>query len=112
VSAAEELRKAAGTLGELAALAQKDLDTEDYWKPYDPQTAWRDGFVNGFGGVCSDLVAEFTPSVAMMLADLMNASAKFVDIYERLAGGEVPDAEQDMMVRRLLAIAREINGTA
>jgi hypothetical protein len=94
---AEELRTAAQTLRPLAEAAQHDLETADYWKPYDPATAWRDGFVNGFGGISSDLAAIFTPTTALALADLLDDQA---------------DGDDEGVINPwALALARQILGT-
>ncbi|MEU7061894.1 hypothetical protein [Streptomyces sp. NPDC046197] len=47
---ADELTTAADLLYPLTDAAQADLDTDDFWKCYDPATAWHDGFLNGMGG--------------------------------------------------------------
>lgn len=71
-----ELTAAADLLQPLAEKAQHDLDTKEYWACYDKTAAWRDGFVNGFGGISSDLVAYFTPTFATELARLFRAEAR------------------------------------
>ncbi|GGU62409.1 hypothetical protein [Streptomyces lavendofoliae] len=102
---ADELRTAAQTLMDLADTAQEDLDTADYWKPYDKTTAWRDGFVNGFGGACSDLVAVFTPATAHALAAWLRSEA------DRLTVTTHP-GWQDTVAPNPLAVARAINGSS
>ncbi|MYS14377.1 hypothetical protein GTW73_10505, partial [Streptomyces sp. SID4982] len=47
---ADELRAAAETLDDLTEAAARDMKTNGYWACYQPDTAWRDGFANGFGG--------------------------------------------------------------
>jgi hypothetical protein len=89
---------------DLADTAQEDLETADYWKPYNKVTAWRDGFVNGFGDVCSDLVAVFTPATAHALAGWLRYEA---DLIER-----VPGAELRGRTEHALTVAREINGAS
>lgn len=105
---ADELRTAAQTLMDRADIAQHDLDTDDFWKCYDPATAWRDGFVNGFGGVSSDLVAVFTPATAQSLAAWLRVEA------ETWAGDEVHSrcTTQTCTLDAALAVARQINGGA
>ncbi|MFI8535393.1 hypothetical protein ACIGMX_34750 [Streptomyces aquilus] len=73
---AEQLTAAADLLQPLAEKAQHDLETADYWACYDKTTAWRDGFVNGFGGISSDLVAYFTPAFTAELVRLFRAEAR------------------------------------
>lgn len=107
---ADELRQAAQTLMDLADVAQTDLDTDDYWKPYDKATAWRDGFVNGFGGVCSDLVAVFTPAVAHALAAVLRLEADVV--AARTAEDGTDEYAVDLRGDHLLDIARQINAAA
>lgn len=103
-SPADELRTAAQTLMDLADTAQDDLDTEDYWKPYDKATAWRDGFVNGMGGACSDLVAVFTPATAHALAAWLRTAAEYADRWPA-------DHQANSPFRAgALAVARQING--
>lgn len=70
---ADDLHAAAALLRERAAAAQTDLETADYWTPYDTVTAWRDGHVNGFGGVSSEYVAMLPPSAGLALADWLDA---------------------------------------
>jgi hypothetical protein len=100
---AEELRAAARILRQLAEAAQRDLETADYWKPYAPATAWRDGHVNGFGGVSSDLVAVLPPTAALALADWLDSVAG----RARLDGGEWVGAD----LHHALAVARQIAAT-
>ncbi|MFB8182576.1 hypothetical protein ACFC8N_42635 [Streptomyces sp. NPDC055966] len=69
------LAEAAEKLRALAETAQHDLETADYWKPYEPARAWRDGHVNGFGGVSSDYVAVLPPTVGLALADWLGCLA-------------------------------------
>ncbi|RSS92482.1 hypothetical protein EF919_18280 [Streptomyces sp. WAC02707] len=101
---ADELRTAAQTLMDLADTAQADLDTDEFWKCYAPATAWRDGFVNGFGGVSSDLVAVFTPTTAHALAGWLRFEA---DLIDRVPGAELKDR-----TTHALNVARQINGSA
>ncbi|MGW2937650.1 hypothetical protein ACWDA7_38900 [Streptomyces sp. NPDC001156] len=63
------LHQAAARIRAAADLAQRDLDSDSFWRCYDPATAWRDGFTNGMGGVCSDLAGLFTPQLALHIAD-------------------------------------------
>ncbi|MFG3170606.1 hypothetical protein [Streptomyces sp. NPDC048200] len=105
----EELRTAAQTLMDLADTAQEDLDTDDYWKPYDKPTAWRDGFVNGFGGACSDLVAVFTPATAHALAEWLRDSAT-LHLPDTECGYCAPARNPLNLPCRALAVARQING--
>jgi hypothetical protein len=95
------LKLAAQRLLDLADEAQEDLDTDDYWKPYSPITAWRDGFVNGMGGVCSELVGLFTPAAARELAGVFRAWARMgaldPDLLNRVGG------EQTVALARLFA---------
>ncbi|MER6350597.1 hypothetical protein ABT186_01775 [Streptomyces sp. NPDC001634] len=74
-SPALTVHQAAATLRRVAECAQTDLATSDYWSGYDKATAWRDGFANGFGGPCSDLVALFPPGFALEFADWLDAVA-------------------------------------
>lgn len=74
-TAADELHAAARLLMGLADTAQGDLDTADYWKPYDKATAWRDGLTNGMGGASGDLAAVFSPAAAHALAGWLRDSA-------------------------------------
>lgn len=74
-SEALTVHEAAATLRRTAKVAQQDLDIAEYWAFYDKATAWRDGFVNGMGGVCSDLAAIFTPALAVEFADWLDGVA-------------------------------------
>jgi hypothetical protein len=91
---AAELQAAAETLRPLAEAAQHDLETADYWKPY-ASNAWAHGFINGFGGVSSDLVAVLPPVVAMELSRWLQSAAR-----DAVEIGPDPHA---------LAVARAIN---
>ncbi|MEU3851768.1 hypothetical protein [Streptomyces sp. NPDC029554] len=112
---ADELRTAAQTLMDLADVAQEDLDTADYWKPYNQATAWRDGLVNGFGGSCSDLVAVFTPTTAHALAAWLRAEAAIWDAVETVKAEYGPKGLKVTTPLsthdQALAVARAINGT-
>lgn len=101
---ADEMYAAAQTLLDLADAAQDDLDTADYWKPYPAATAWRDGFVNGFGGISSDLAALFPPSTARLIAQWLRLTA------DHLAANMHP-AWQECTGGPALAVARAINGS-
>ena len=106
-SPTDELRTAAQSLMDLADAAQEDLDTGDYWKPYDKATAWRDGFANGFGGVSSDLVAVFPPATAQALATWLRKAAEHYD-----AGFTCCDdgpQHCDEITAPALAVARQVN---
>ncbi|MFD8254957.1 hypothetical protein [Streptomyces werraensis] len=100
---ADELRTAAQTLMDLADVAQDDLDTDDYWKPYPKATAWRDGLTNGMGGTSGDLAAVFSPAVAHALAAWLRSVA------DALATNTHPDW-QECAAPRAVAVARQING--
>ncbi|MFE2485991.1 hypothetical protein ACFXGR_22375 [Streptomyces mirabilis] len=76
MSAADELTAAANVLERLAKAAQADLDTDDYWKPYEPATAWLDGFTNGMGGVCSELAGAIPPAAALELSRWLRSAAR------------------------------------
>lgn len=102
---ADELRAAAQTLMDLADAAQEELDTGDYWKPYDKATAWRDGFANGFGGVSSDLVAVFSPAAARAVAAWLRAEAAGPVVAVHTAMCPDPDCT----INAALAVARQIN---
>jgi hypothetical protein len=95
---ADELRAAADKLRPLAEAAQHDLETADYWEPYDPARAWADGFINGFGGACSDLVAVLPPAAVIKLARWLQSAAR-----DAVEIGPDPHA---------LAVARAINRPA
>ncbi|MEW1803240.1 hypothetical protein ACIGO7_35490 [Streptomyces virginiae] len=101
---ADEIKAAAQLLIDTADEAQEDLDTSDYWKSYDKHTAWRDGFVNGFGGVSSELAALFPPSTAKMIGQWLRAYA------EHLAATTHP-GWQEATGGPALAVARALLGT-
>ncbi|MFE9127038.1 hypothetical protein ACFYOF_16735 [Streptomyces sp. NPDC007148] len=73
-SPALRLHQAAARLRRTAQAAQHDLDTDSFWKCYDPATAWRDGFENGMGGICSQLAGLLTPQLALQLAEWLDAT--------------------------------------
>jgi hypothetical protein len=74
-SPALTMHQAAAELRRLAETAQRDIDTSDYWTCYEPANRWRDGLVNGFGGVTADLAAAFSPTTALALADWLDETA-------------------------------------
>jgi len=74
-SPALTVHEAAAVIRRIAERAQHDLDTDDFWKCYNPATAWRDGFENGMGGVCSELAGLFTPALAAEFADWLDTVA-------------------------------------
>ncbi|MFE7077889.1 hypothetical protein ACFU96_48230 [Streptomyces sp. NPDC057620] len=74
-SPALTVHAAAASLRSTAGAALADLDTDSYWSCYDRATAWRDGFENGMGGVCSQLAAVFTPELALEIADWLDETA-------------------------------------
>ena len=73
-STALRLHQAAARIRRTAQAAQHDLDTDDFWKCYSPATAWHDGFMNGMGGVCSELAGLFTPELALAIADWLDTT--------------------------------------
>lgn len=101
--ATDELRAAAQLLLDLADACQEDLETADYWKPYDPATAWRDGFMNGFGGISSELAALFPPAAARELAMVFRAWARMGDLD--------PDLLHRIGGEQTIALARIILGS-
>jgi hypothetical protein len=103
VTPADEITAAADKLEPLAKSAQHDLETADYWKLYDPSTAWADGFINGFGGASSDLVALLPPAAVTELVRWLRAEAR------RLTHGSLPDW-QNTVSPHAVALARIING--
>jgi hypothetical protein len=74
-SPALRMHQAAAELRRLAEIAQRDIDTSDYWACYPPATRWRDGLVNGFGGVTSEFAAACSPGMALALADWLDETA-------------------------------------
>lgn len=110
------IRQAAIRLREAAEPAAKDLETDSFWRCYDPATAWRDGFLNGFSGPPAELVALFPPGAALALADWLWETA---DLHEQRAHrGESLEgcqwcADEDWPcadVRRAVAVARAVLG--
>lgn len=99
---ADELRAAAATLRPLAEAAQCDLETDDYWKCYDPATAWWNGLTNGMGGATGDLAGAIPPKAVIELARWLDAEAR------RLSFATHPDW-QDVASPHALALARAIN---
>ncbi|MGW5640307.1 hypothetical protein [Streptomyces sp. NPDC003832] len=74
-SPALTVHQAAADLRRTAETALADLDNDDFWSCYDRATAWRDGFENGMGGVCSRLAAVFTPELALEIAGWLDEVA-------------------------------------
>jgi hypothetical protein len=72
----KEIELAADRLEERIKRAAADLVEDDYWAPYDELTAWQDGFVNGFGGVCSELAGILTPGIMAEVVRLMRAEVR------------------------------------
>ncbi|WP_369214418.1 hypothetical protein [Streptomyces flavofungini] len=100
---AEEITAAADHLTPLAQAAQKDLDNDDYWQPYDPATAWQNGFANGMGGASGDLAGAIPPAAALELSRWLRSEAR------RLAATTHP-GWQETVSPHALAVARAING--
>lgn len=93
----KEVELAANRLDALVKTAEAELKTADYWKPYDPEVAWRDGFANGFGGASSELVGILPPHALAEIVQVMRAEA-------RATAGEIS--------LHILALARVINEQA
>lgn len=74
-SLAFTVHEAAAHIRTIAVAALADLDNDDFWSCYDRATAWRDGFENGMGGVCSQLAGLFTPELAIEFADWLDGAA-------------------------------------
>ncbi|MGW8702882.1 hypothetical protein ACWGOK_39255 [Streptomyces eurythermus] len=100
---ADELRAAAETLDDLTEAAARDMKTNGYWACYQPDTAWRDGFANGFGGAPGDLAGLFGPEQARALSAVFTAWARMAewdaDLLNRVGGDET------------LALARAVLGS-
>lgn len=107
---AETLRAAATKLRAAADAAWDDLQTNPYWAPYDPDTVWHDGLVNGFGGAGAELAALFPPDVAAELASWLEHQASVMDAYARKTGTR-PDGSEPW-ARPALAVARAVLGVA
>ncbi|MCX5253573.1 hypothetical protein OOK27_05220 [Streptomyces canus] len=69
------VHQAAARIRSVAEKALADLNSDDFWSGYDRATAWRDGFENGMGGVCSQLAGLFTPELAIQFADWLDTVA-------------------------------------
>jgi diadenosine tetraphosphate (Ap4A) HIT family hydrolase len=65
------LETAAHLLQDRARAAQHHMENDDYWKCYDPATAWADGYDNGFGGMTVPYVSMLPPQAGMYLARLL-----------------------------------------
>jgi hypothetical protein len=74
-SLALTVHQAAAHIRSIAEAALADLDSDGFWSCYDRATAWRDGFENGMGGVCSQLAGLFTPELAIEFADWLDIAA-------------------------------------
>jgi hypothetical protein len=72
----KEVLLAADRLDRLVKRAANDLAHDEYWKPYDEPTAWQEGFLNGFGGVCSELAGVLTPAVMAEVVRMMRAEVR------------------------------------
>lgn len=92
----EEIELAADRLDALVKAAIVDLETQDYWKPYEKETAWRDGFTNGFGGESSELAGVLTPYAMAEIVRLMRSEVR-------------SSAGRYVISPHLLAFARDIN---
>jgi hypothetical protein len=116
----DELRQAAQTLLDLADVAQTDLDTGDYWKPYPKATAWRDGLTNGMGGASGDLAAVFSPAAAHALAKALRQTEALHTPTTCQHEGCMPHGcewcgDEDWPcadLRNALAVARQINAAS
>lgn len=71
-------------LGERADAAQHDVDNDDYFRYYDPATAYRDGMDNGMGGATGKLAALLGPDVAKVLAKALAEIAEMDGQYDEL----------------------------
>lgn len=100
---AEEITAAADRLSQLAEAAQKDLDCDDYWKSYNPETAWWDGLTNGMGGASGDLAGAMPPAAALELSRWLRSEAR------RLVATTHP-GWQEAVSPHAHAVARAING--
>ncbi|MFD7705624.1 hypothetical protein [Streptomyces sp. NPDC059786] len=100
---ADEIRAAADQLEPLADKAQADLENDDYWKCYDPNTAWWDGLTNGMGGASGDLAGAISPAAVKELARWLRAEARRASCASSVEGQAVVSAHA-------LAFARAING--
>ncbi|WP_030040175.1 hypothetical protein, partial [Streptomyces resistomycificus] len=86
-SPALTVHQTAAHIRTIAEAALADLDHDDFWSCYDRATAWRDGFENGMGGVCSQLAGLFTPELAIAFADWLDTVASHNARY----GTPLPD---------------------
>lgn len=91
-----EMELAASRLEPLIKAAIADLETDDYWKGYEPFTAWQDGFVNGMGGECSNLVGVITPYALVEILHQLRAEARIT-------------SQRQIHSPHLLAFARKVN---
>lgn len=71
-----EMELAAKRLEDRAKRAAADLEQDGYWQGYEELTAWQDGFVNGMGGVCSELAGILTPLLAIEIVRAMRAEIR------------------------------------
>lgn len=72
---AAQLRAAAQLLRDHVAAARENMRANTFWHCYAPETAWRDGLVNGFGGAGAEYAALMHPGVGEALAAWLDATA-------------------------------------
>jgi len=65
------LRQAATMLDIHAHTAQADVAGSAFYQVYAPETAWRDGMVNGMGGAAGAMAGLIDPKAAIALARLL-----------------------------------------
>lgn len=71
-------------LARLAEAADLDVRSDEYYRCYDPATAYRDGMVNGMGGNAGDLAGLFGPEAVRPLATALGEIARMGRDYEEL----------------------------
>ena len=71
-------------LARLAEVAGLDVRRDEYYRCYEPATAYRDGMVNGMGGNAGDLAGLLGPEAARHLAKALGEVSRMGREYEEL----------------------------
>lgn len=78
------LRRTSKALKWRAEAVQREIDSTDFFKCYNPETAYADAMLNGMGGTSGDMASLLGPDVALILAQALREVSEMDGRYDEL----------------------------
>jgi hypothetical protein len=78
------LRRTSEALKQRAEAVQAEIESSDFFKCYEPETAYADGMLNGMGGTIGDMTSLIGPDVVLILAQALREVSEMDGHYDEL----------------------------